>query len=43
MKKCILSVACGLLLLGGFVFTNVQQEDTAMLLPGISSDEVENV
>ncbi|GIP61852.1 MULTISPECIES: hypothetical protein [Virgibacillus] len=43
MKKVILSFACGALLLGGLVFTNVQYEDTAILLPGVSSVEVENV
>lgn len=33
MKKLVVSVTCGALLVGGFLFTNQQYEDTASLTP----------
>ncbi|MGX4668431.1 hypothetical protein JNUCC74_04355 [Cerasibacillus sp. JNUCC 74] len=33
MRKLVVSVTCGALLIGGFLFTNKQYEDTASLTP----------
>ncbi|MBU5266783.1 hypothetical protein [Virgibacillus proomii] len=33
MRKLVVSLACGALLIGGFLFTNKQYEDTASLEP----------